>query len=303
MRTPPPLSRATAFPVTGAVGLLSIALTLLYWSGQDVSRLLMTDQALFIEPWRPFTSTLVHGDVLHIGFNLYWLWVFGTLLEEQLGHWRLLGVIALLALISAAAELALGVGGIGLSGVGYGLLGLLYSAGRRDARFADGADQSTVRFFIGWFFLCIALTWAGVWQVANVAHGSGAVAGIALGVGLTGRATNTKGLHRGVGWVALAMLCAGCLLGATRWRPYVNFSAEAGLDAGSRGYAALMEHRDAEAVNELEWAVRLSSNEASLWYNLGLAYTRTGQPQKARPAFQRAAKLEPSNRTYSSSAN
>ena len=37
------------------------------------------------ELWRPFTSTLMHGGLLHAAFNVYWLLIFGTALEHTFG--------------------------------------------------------------------------------------------------------------------------------------------------------------------------------------------------------------------------
>jgi membrane associated rhomboid family serine protease len=43
--------------------------------------------------WSAFTlmtSAFLHGDVLHIGFNLLFLWIFGDNVEDRLGHVRFL---------------------------------------------------------------------------------------------------------------------------------------------------------------------------------------------------------------------
>lgn len=40
--------------------------------------------------WRLFTPALLHGSILHIGFNMYALLVFGTGLERFFGHGRFL---------------------------------------------------------------------------------------------------------------------------------------------------------------------------------------------------------------------
>ncbi|MFZ3069945.1 MAG: rhomboid family intramembrane serine protease [Anaerolineaceae bacterium] len=40
--------------------------------------------------WRLVTPILLHGSVLHIGFNMYALYVLGTRLEGIYGHWRFL---------------------------------------------------------------------------------------------------------------------------------------------------------------------------------------------------------------------
>lgn len=49
--------------------------------------------------WRFFTPMFLHGDILHIAFNMYALYVFGRNLEYQYGHTRFL----LLYIVSAFA--------------------------------------------------------------------------------------------------------------------------------------------------------------------------------------------------------
>ena len=84
-------------------------------------------------------------------------------------------------LLPNTAEQALFYGGVGLSGVVYGLFGLLWVLSRRDSRFRDAMDRQTVQLMVAWFFLCIVLTITGAWKVANVAHGAGCVASGACG--------------------------------------------------------------------------------------------------------------------------
>lgn len=132
MRSPPPLSRLPAYPVTGGVGLLATAVTLLVAAGRwDLARFEVNPLAVTREPWRLVISALPHmldlgrGDVFHLPFNLYWLWLFGTVIEDVYGHVKTFALFLLLAAGSQLAEYALFRGGIGLSGVTYGLFGLL----------------------------------------------------------------------------------------------------------------------------------------------------------------------------------
>ena len=129
------------------------------------------------ELWRLVTCMFPHGGVLHLLFNVYWLWVFGTLIEEVYGHAKTLALIILFAFGSGPLEFAFTVGGIGLSGVVYGLFGLLWVVSRHDDRFHEAVDERTIQLFIIWFFVCIATTWFGIFPVANVAHGAGLVLG------------------------------------------------------------------------------------------------------------------------------
>ncbi len=42
------------------------------------------------ELWRLITPVFLHGSILHIGFNMYALLLFGPELERAYGHWRFL---------------------------------------------------------------------------------------------------------------------------------------------------------------------------------------------------------------------
>lgn len=70
--------------------------------------------------WRLFTGIFPHLDIIHLAFNLYWLWVFGTVIEKIYGHSQTAVLIAFFAIGSSSLDFALDRGGVGLSGVGYG---------------------------------------------------------------------------------------------------------------------------------------------------------------------------------------
>ena len=141
------------------------------------------------ELWRPFTTTLLHGDFLHAAFNLYWLAVFGSVIENWLGSLRTLGLIVLLAYLSSLTEYVLGnylgfdpTGGVGLSGVGYGLFGLLWVGGWHRADFREVVNLETVQLMLGWFVFCIFTTYMDWMRIGNLAHAGGLVFGMLIGL-------------------------------------------------------------------------------------------------------------------------
>lgn len=82
------------------------------------------------EWWRIVTSAFLHGSLMHIGFNLYALWVFGRPLEEALGPVRF-GLTYLAGLLGgSAAVLAFNFMSptLGASGAVLGLAGALAAA-------------------------------------------------------------------------------------------------------------------------------------------------------------------------------
>jgi len=236
--------------------------------------------------WRALTSTLPHGSFFHVAFNLYWLWTFGTLVERVYGHLKCAGIFVLLAFGSMLAEFAVLDGGVGLSGVGYGLWGMLMVLERRDARFADAVDRQTNQLFIGWFFLCIVLTVTKVMPVANIAHGVGAVMGMLLGLAVAG--------NRSVKWqsrAGLGALLILILLGATVFWPRVNLSSYAESEIEHAGLDALHHDNVPRAVKLLETSTHRRNAPARAWYNLGVAYERAGRVDDAATAFGRAAQM------------
>jgi membrane associated rhomboid family serine protease len=135
--------------------------------------------------WRPFTSCLMHAGLLHAAFNLYWLILFGITLELRLGSYRMLFLLVLLGYVSMMPEYCIGsyhreqpVMIVGLSGIVYGLFGILWMGRRWHTDMHAVCDRHTSQILLGWFFLCIALTYARILSVANIAHGAGFAFGV-----------------------------------------------------------------------------------------------------------------------------
>src|SRR5207245_8019878 len=158
MRKPPDPITFYRYRVVSGAAVLAAAVSFAWWAKVDVWFLFETDAVRKGQIWRLLSSMLPHVNVMHLAFNIYWLWVFGTLFEETFGHLRTLIIILILALGSGAADYAVAAGGVGLSGVVYGLWGAALVLSRRDERFRRTVDAPPHMLFIAWFFLCIVLT-------------------------------------------------------------------------------------------------------------------------------------------------
>jgi rhomboid protease GluP len=76
------------------------------------------------EVWRFFTPMLLHGSILHIGFNMYALYIFGIGLERRYGHGRYLLLYVLSGFAgSVFSFLFSSAYSIGASGAIFGLVG------------------------------------------------------------------------------------------------------------------------------------------------------------------------------------
>jgi membrane associated rhomboid family serine protease len=292
MRQPPKWTEFLKYPVIAGTGLLAVGVTLAWWVKIDVSPLIESAMVRRGELWRLVTSIFPHLNALHLIFNLYWLWVFGTLVEEVYGHLKTAGLVLLLAVGPNALEYAFSTSGVGLSGVGYGLFGLLWILSRRDERFRDAIDARTVQLFVVWFFICIFLTLTGVMPVGNIAHGAGAVLGILTGYAITmpeRRATIVAGV---------ALILAFGFWASTVGRPKVYFSQYGAYDECKAGDDAMrVQHYD-EALKWLQIASTYRSNPAVCLTDLGFTYERLGKGDQALAAYRKSAAMGDGNGQY-----
>jgi membrane associated rhomboid family serine protease len=286
MRTIPKLSEIPNYPVVAGTALLAIGVTAAWWAKMDISPLFATAMIRRGELWRLLSSILPHGGVMHLAFNIYWLWIFGTLIEDIFGHFKTALLFVLFAAGSSALEFAFLDGGIGLSGVGYGLFGLIWIlSSLQEPRFRAAIDRRTIEVFIFWFFLCIVTTITGIMPIANLAHAGGAILGI-----LTAFAIARQD-RRIVATAGIAMILCFSLWAATLGRPKVNLSHNSGFDEGIWGYDALIAHRDTEALRWFHEAIDYHPKTPEYWFNLGLAYEHLKDKPAALTAFRKSADL------------
>ena len=275
-------------PVVAVLVVAALAVFVASLAGKRTDVLVLDVRAFMGEPWRIFTTTLVHIDVLHLAFNLLWLVRQGAPIERQLGSIRFALFAVAIGGGASLAEYALIGLGVGLSGVGYGLFAFAWVL-KDDPHLAGLVDRRTATLFVVWFFFCIATTVLEVLPVANVAHGAGA----ALGA-LAASAYQRRDLARRVAASSMGLLLLGASwLGSTTFRPRVNFSAGRGQDAAHLGWKLLDARDDAGAEPFLRESVRVAPHRSDYWFNLAIDLGRLEKDEESLAAYRRARELAP----------
>lgn len=130
--------------------------------------------------WRIFTPIILHFGILHIAFNMLWLYQLGSAIEQHQSSRRMLVLVIIISILSNIAQFYWS-GPIfgGMSGVVYGLLGYIWVQGKLNPAAGIGLNQNIAIMMLIWFVVC----WLGlVGNIANMAHTIGLVTGVILGL-------------------------------------------------------------------------------------------------------------------------
>ena len=137
--------------------------------------------------WRLVTPIFVHFGIMHIVFNMMWLWQFGMVLEMRFRSLRFLGLVLVIAVLSDLAQglWTHGTNFGGMSGVNYGLFGFLLLRSKLHPSPEFVMHSRTVGLMLIWLVVCYT---GVIGPVANTAHLVGFIVGGAIGAGnaLTG---------------------------------------------------------------------------------------------------------------------
>lgn len=123
---------------------------------------------------------LLHAGILHLSFNMLWLWEFGRRIEAKQSSWAMLILVMVLALVSNSAQYLFS-GSIyfgGMSGVVYGLFAYIWMWQLFDPAKGLGLPGNLVFFML---LALIILTLMGLEGIADTAHVVGLLCGVVYG--------------------------------------------------------------------------------------------------------------------------
>lgn len=163
-----------------AVSLILALLTRLGAANQMLIPFLLNWAELFDgQVWRLITPIFLHFGLLHLIFNMLWLWELGGAVEFRLGWPRLVMIVVIAGVLSNLAQLAwAGPWFGGMSGVVYALLGYVWMQSRFNPWLGLVVAPPVVAMMLAWFLIC----WTGLLgPIANMAHTVGLLIGVLWG--------------------------------------------------------------------------------------------------------------------------
>ncbi|MBS0626151.1 MAG: rhomboid family intramembrane serine protease [Verrucomicrobia bacterium] len=145
------------------------------------------------EVWRLFSPCLLHAGLLHILFNMIWVWVLGRPIEQRIGLFKTLLLSLVIGIGSNATQYFMGGPFfIGYSGVVMGLAGFIWSREQIAPWEGYPVNRSTLLFLVLFVLAMFGLQATSFIlqlfsdvsfspNIANSAHIAGGVFGLILG--------------------------------------------------------------------------------------------------------------------------
>jgi membrane associated rhomboid family serine protease len=155
--------------------------------------------------WRLISAIFLHAGILHIAFNAYALWIFGRVVEDELGTLRFVLIFFVTGFVASAASYAFGPNavGVGASGAIFGVFGafVTYNFRRRHLALAAARLRGAVTLVVINMILAFSIP-----GIDYRAHLGGFIAGLAAGwaaEGVGSRATRRAIILLGFGGLVL----------------------------------------------------------------------------------------------------
>jgi membrane associated rhomboid family serine protease len=168
---------------------IAVSFVTLQPAGSDLLALLWLDKDALAtgEWWRLVSPVLVHGSLIHLLFNMYFLYLVGPLVEQLYGSVRFVVLYLLTAAAGSAASFLLGgpYPSVGASGAIFGLCGVLLAVSiihrpvldrRGRAIMSQIGALVAINLVIGFGFGALLSV-----PIDNAAHVGGLLAGLWLG--------------------------------------------------------------------------------------------------------------------------
>ncbi|MEP6758527.1 MAG: rhomboid family intramembrane serine protease, partial [Actinomycetota bacterium] len=161
--------------------------------------------------WRLGSEIFLHAGLLHLAMNGYALWIFGNVVERELGRTRFLAIFVVGGLFASAASFVFGdpfIPGVGASGAIFAIFGAFagYSWRRRQLAFYAGRIRNAITLIVinaVFSFAVPGIDWR--------AHLGGLVGGVALGLAVDGM--GRRGSRVVTFAAAVAILAAAAAVG------------------------------------------------------------------------------------------
>lgn len=260
-------------------------LNVTFW-GENIGLLTLTGQY-----WRLFTAGFLHGDILHIGMNMWCLWSLGRLSERLFGKWQTFllymvtgigGAMLSIAYENTRQELGasgavFGIVGAVIAGVKFGNLDIPY--GERRAILSSAISFAVLNFVL-------SLPNVGIFaNIDNMCHLGGFMTGLLLGLPM-GAFHRNKILQLTTILVTAGVLAAaGRELVQTRRAPALISLADIAEKNGDYAWESEL----------LEQYIVAEPKDESALLRLGNAYIYTDQKKRAITVFKLALEVDPNS--------
>ena len=171
---------------TTAIILVTVAVSFAcftQWGAANLVPILALDKGALAngEYWRLVTVTLVHANLIHLGFNMYALWLVGPIVERYYGSVIFLLMYLLTAAAGSVASFLWTAGpSVGASGAIFGLVGVLIAAQRTHDPMVDRRTRQLISQLVPLVIINLVFNlFQGYIDIA--AHVGGLTAGLYLG--------------------------------------------------------------------------------------------------------------------------
>jgi rhomboid protease GluP len=284
------------YPVTTAL----IAINVIAYLLQMIPGLYVTERGVNFGPltlsgeyWRLFTAGFLHGGIIHIAVNMWCLWSLGRLSERLFGRWQTFVIYMLTGVGGALLSIANSPdhGELGASGAVFGIVGAVMagvkfgnldlSTGEKRAVFSSAVSFAVLNFVLGF-----SQVGSGIFgTVDNMCHLGGFVSGLLLGLPL-------GAFHRN----KLMQLATVIATSAVLFTAGYQLVQEKGSHAQKTVAAMFAQSGDFLSQSEfLEKYTRNNPGDEQALLDLGIAYARMGQFDKASEAFRHVLALNPNS--------